>query len=303
MAEAERNEEQEEMLDQIFGDDVVEEEPVEQEEQVEEQQDEPEPDQESEPEEAPEPEEEEPSEEPVEEPDIEQPDASDVADDGPVDDDSFDELAALREQNEALLAHVESLSGQVVGGISQTPQAPAAAEQPKAPAAAVPKTPSEVMNFLENTSIDDLLEDPTKFNSVLNNVAMQAKQSAQQEVVQQVLRSVPELVMGYITRHSAMNRMADDFYRENSDLVNVKQTVAAVANDIHAKNPELGVEDVFKQSAEQTRKLLGIKQAAQKAAKQRPTKPAFAKAGGARKKAAPVSALQRELDELFVEDF
>jgi uncharacterized membrane-anchored protein YjiN (DUF445 family) len=160
-----------------------------------------------------------------------------------------------------------------------------------------------MQNFLENTSIDDLLENPEKFNAVLNQVSQQSQQAATQGAVQQVLRSVPELVMGYITRHSAMNRMVDDFYLENADLANVKQTVAAVANDVHSKNPELGVEEVFKQSAEATRKLLGLQKQAKTVAKRKPLKPAFAKAGGARKVAPQINGIQREINDLLSGDF
>ena len=109
--------------------------------------------------------------------------------------------------------------------------------------------------------------------------------------------------MGYITRHSAMNRMVDDFYTENADLANVKQTVAAVANDIHSKNPDLGVEEVFKQSAEQTRKLLGLQKQAITAVKRKPSKPAFAKAGSARKTAPQIDGIQREINDLLTGDF
>jgi hypothetical protein len=221
-----------------------------------------------------------------------------------VDDESVGDMAALKAQNEALLKHIEELSGQVIGGVMQ-PQAAQAAEPKEVPQAQVPapQASTEMMNFLGETSIDDLLEDPAKFNAVLNNVAQNAQAGAQQQAVQQVLRSVPELVMGYITRHSAMNRMVDDFYLENTDLVNVKQTVAAVANDVHAKNPELGVEEVFKQSADATRKLLGLQKQAVSRTNPKPKKPAFAKAGGARKVAPKVSAVQRELDDLLNGDF
>jgi len=232
------------------------------------------------------------------------PDPVNDAGDDSVDDEPVDEVAALREQNEALLAHIESLSGQVIGGVMQPSLEQAAEPKETQPAQApVPQTPADVMNFLENTSIDDLLEDPTKFNAVLNQVSQQAESRAEKRAVQQVLRSVPELVMGYITRHSAMNRMVDDFYMENSDLANVKQTVAAVANDIHAKNPQLGVEEVFKQSADHTRKLLGLKKQAQTAVRRKPTKPAFAKAGGARQKAPAVDPIQREINDLLSGDF
>ena len=244
----------------------------------------------------------------VEEPIDEQPDVASDAGVGDVGDELVDDdLAQLKEQNKALLEHIESLSGQVIGGVMQ-PQVGQQAAAPATTPAPQPKQPdvyqpAEPTNYLGDSSIDDLLEDPAKLNAVLNNVAQNAQAGAQQQAVQQVLRSVPELVMGYITRHSAMNRMVDDFYRENVDLADVKQTVAAVANDVHAKNPDMSVEDVFKQSADATRKLLGMQQQALNRARPKPKKPAFAKAGGARKPAPKVSAVQRELDDLLNGDF
>ena len=230
-----------------------------------------------------------------------------VEDVEPVDEPVVDEAAALREQNQALLEHIESLSSQVVGNLASGQTiAEEQAKRPTEPVAPAvvetPQTSAEVMNYLENVSIDDLLEDPTKFNAVLNNVAQTSQAAAQQQAVQQVLRTVPELVMGYITRHTAMNKMVDDFYAENPDLANVKQTVAAVANDIHAKNPDLGVDDVFQKSAEQTRKILGLKKQVQVVAKQT-KKPAFAKAGGARKPAPAIDPIQQEINALITDDF
>ena len=293
MAEEARIEvEDEEPQDESGFEDITGDDPV-----VEDQVDEPE---QTEPEPEPEPTEPEPAETVVDE----QPVDDEPIDDSSVDDEPVDEITSLREQNEALLAHVESLSSQVIGGVMQPQSVQAAEPKETQPAQTpAPQTPTEVMDFLENTSIDDLLEDPTKFNAVLNQVSQQAESRAEKRAVQQVLRSVPELVMGYITRHSAMNRMVDDFYMENSDLANVKQTVAAVANDIHAKNPQLGVEEVFKQSAEHTRKLLGLKKQAQTAVRRKPTKPAFAKAGGARQKAPAVDPIQREINDLLSGDF
>jgi len=240
----------------------------------------------------------------VEEPDDERADFVDDDDSGVVAEESGSDVEALRAQNEALLKHIEELSGQVIGGVMY-PQVGQQDADPKdtSQGKAQDQAPADPTNFLGELSIDDLLEDPAKFNAVLNNVAQSSQAVAKQQAVQQVLRSVPELVMGYITRHSAMNRMVDDFYKENVDLVSVKQTVAAVANDVHAKNPGLSVEEVFKQSAEATRKLLGLKRDAANAVKRQPKKPAFAKAGGARKPAPKVSAVQREIDNLLNGEF
>jgi len=136
---------------------------------------------------------------------------------------------------------------------------------------------------------------------VLANVYQKAQEAAVNQSVQRTLQSVPELVVGYITRHTAMNRMVDEFYKEHPDLSNVKQTVAAVANDLHSKNPDWGVDQVFAKTAEETRKLLGLKGQAQNKTKPQTKKPAFAKKRGARREEPQVGGLQKEINDILVD--
>jgi len=215
-----------------------------------------------------------------------------------------EETPDLATQNEALLARIEELSGQVIMGVPPPVMEPSEPAQP-----AVVETPAkvatdEVANYLEGVSIEELLESPEKFNTVLNQVATTSAQRAENAAVERTLRSIPELVVGYITRHSAMNRMVDDFYKENPDLSNVKKTVAAVANDLHSKNTDWTVEKVFGESAKSTRKLLGLKEKAQEiVTSTTKKKPAFAKQRGARGGEPKIDGLQKEINDLLSDNF
>lgn len=217
-----------------------------------------------------------------------------------------DELEELRARNEALMQRVEELSSKVVGGIYKAPEEGTGGEeppeqQPQQPPQQ-PTQPAEPPNFLEGYEVEDLLEDPKKLNDVLLRAVNYGQQQAVYQAQTQTLRTIPEMVLGYITRHTAMNRMVDEFYQENPDLSNVKQTVAAVANDIHSKNPDWAVDKVFQETAEQTRKLLGLKKAAQeKVTKPQTKKPAFAKSKGARREEPQIGGLQKEINDLLVD--
>ena len=65
----------------------------------------------------------------------------------------------------------------------------------------------------------------------------------------------------------------------------------------------MGVEDIFKQSAERTRKLLGMKKQAMKSAQRQHKKPAFVKGGGARTQEPQLSGVQKEINDLLSDGF
>jgi hypothetical protein len=214
-----------------------------------------------------------------------------------------DELSSLKSQNQALLEHVERISGQLLNGV-KFPTIPAT-EQPQQssqPSGAQPPMPGGVPNFLGEITVDELLEDPAKLNLVLARVAQAAQDQAVNLASQQTLRSIPELVIGYITRHTAMNRLVDEFYKENTDLASVKQTVAAVANTVHSENPDWTLEKVFGETADRTRKLLGLRKQAQAQVKPQTKKPAFAKNRGARREDPQIGGIQKEINDLLLED-
>ena len=280
----EGNSEVDDMFDGFF-DKPSEEKPVEQEEV---------PQEESSVEEEPageKPAEEEPAEEPAEEL-VEE----------PVED--LDELSGLKEQNKALLEHLEKLSQQVVARGFESPpkeltdEVREAAEQPAQPAQPVPQRQQFTLTDpFDGVSMDEILEEPEKLKSVLEKV----QENAIQMATERVLRSVPEMVIGYTTRQTAMSRMVDDFYREHPDLSNVKQTVAAIANTVHSEHTDWGVDQVFQETAQRTRKLLGLRKQATQQKAEKPKKPAFAKQRGARKEEPALGGLQKEINDLLID--
>jgi len=209
-----------------------------------------------------------------------------------------DDLALLREQNEMLVRRVEELSAKVVSSSMIPPQMGAQAVE-QAAAVQPKQVQTAARNFLGDLTIDDLLESPESFNNLLNQVAMAAREQAVAEASERVMRAVPELVVGYTTRHTAMNKMVDEFYQENPDLSGVKQTVAAVANDLHSKHPDKGVDEIFKMTAEETRKFLGLKKAAMTPKPVAAKRPAFAKQKTARREEPQVNGLQKEINDLL----
>ena len=220
-----------------------------------------------------------------------------------------DEVEELRARNQALMERIEELSGRVMQTnaprmLDRDARTPSTEESPPQAQPQTQPADGQPPNFLDGVTIDDLLESPEKLNGVLLAVANHARESATHVAAERVLRSVPELVMGYISRHTVMTNLVNDFYRENQDLANVKQTVAAVANDVHAKNPDWGPEKVFKETAKATRKLLGLKEKAQNSMETEPKpkkKPAFAKQRGTRGGEPQLSGLQKEVNELLID--
>lgn len=228
----------------------------------------------------------------------------------------LDEADELRRQNELLQKRIEELSGQVIYGGYSSQSAPPGAPQPQAgtddgpkaqqqqPQAPPPQQPAGPPNFLEGVDLDSLYENPEVLNEVLARVHGAATEHGARMAAERVLRQVPELVVGYVSRHTAMTNMVNDFYRENPDLTNVKQTVAAVANDLHAKNPDWDADKIFQETANETRKLLGLKKEAQQRARQASgKKPAFAGQRGTRQQEPKVTGLQKEINDLISEDF
>jgi hypothetical protein len=202
---------------------------------------------------------EEPPEEPPAEPPPEEPPAEPPPEEPPTEPSEMDQLRA---QNEALLARVEELSG-TAAPPAEPPVAPPGESTPPAatqPAVVPEVIPEEIVPYVKAEEFEEMMEDPTKFNEVLNNVAARSAQVGGQAAVEQVLRSIPELVVNYVSRHNAMQEMVTDFYSKNDDLVGARKTVASVANEIAAEHSDWDAAKIFDETAVRTRKVLGMKE-------------------------------------------
>jgi len=200
-----------------------------------------------------------PVEEPVEEPVVEQPVVQPVVEEpvveAPVVEEPniAEELRLANERNELLLQRIEQLS-------DPEPAQPAVEEPTEDPVVqpVVQPATTEPIDFVKDLDLDRVVESPEEFNALLNEVYNKAINVGSQQASERLLTAIPELVVNYVGRHSAMSKIVGDFYEANPDLTNAKKTVAAVANDVHAEHPDWKTEDVFKESAVRARKLLGM---------------------------------------------
>jgi len=208
------------------------------------------------------------------------------------------ETEAKPTQIELLMAEVERLSGLLPGEVKVETEE----EKPVADNVIPLKIDDDgkVHDFIGDIDMDDVASDP----AVLNKILSQVIKRVQQQTTEQVLLSIPQVVMSQVNQQSHFKRMADKFYDDNKDLVNVKQVVRACAQQIQLANPEWEVEKVFAETATKTRETLGMSAQKVESVVSGNGIPsvedvAFGKSsGGSRSKMErKKSALQKELDE------
>jgi len=254
------------------------------------------------------------SSEPEKEPEKEDETPHPAAEEGPTEEEPSAEekpqLEGWEAEKQELLDRIEKLT-QMVEQLSevklqQTQQPsltpPTGAEKSKEEAQPQPQpevaTSVEKLDFLDGTSIDVLIDEPEKLNEALNKVYNSALVEAERRVFEKVLTSIPDIVIGHINRQTTIQGIVKDFYERNQDLKNVKRTVAAISNDVHAEHPDWEVGQVLEEAAKRTREMLGLRGSAQP--KPREDTPAFAKGGSAKPpRKQPVNSLQAEIDELL----
>ena len=170
-------------------------------------------------------------------------------------------------------------------------------EEKKPTAPIIAQEPAEDLDFLGDTSVEVLIDEPEKLNQALNKVYQSALVEAERRVFEKVLTSIPDIIVGHLNRQTTIQGIVKDFYDRNKDLTSVKRTVAAVSNDVHAEHPDWEVGQVLEEAAKRTRELLGLRGSAQ--SKPREETPAFARTGGTKVPPKKTSTLQDEIDELL----
>ncbi len=206
-------------------------------------------------------------------------------------------IEEIKERNKLLLARIEELTP--VPGVTATPL-PKPIEDKGEPSP-IPLVPTKVeeVDFLAGQSVDDLIDDPKKLNTLLNSIYLKARDDAKEDAAKAVLTALPGVVSSEVTATTNTNAVVSEFYQNNEDLVVVKKTVMAVAAQVHADKPEFGYKEVLNEAASRTRKLLGLRTPVPKT-NTKFDDPAFAGGGTPRKPAhSGPKTLQHEIDELI----
>ena len=164
--------------------------------------------------------------------------------------DTFDYSAPLTPREKFLMERIERVTGDQLD--AATTQRPAEIAAP---------IPSE-RNFLEGINdLDEVFSSTENFNKLLLAVHNNALEEASKLTAERILSNLPQIMSKYVTQHISMNRLVDEFYTANADLVPVKRTVTAVANEIATEHPEYTTQQVFDATASKTREILKLQQA------------------------------------------
>jgi len=210
-------------------------------------------------------------------------------------DEEEETLEDLRAREKKLLDRIEELTlVQPLGTVAPV-------VKKEIPAEELPKLEITAENFIGDLTVDDLVDNKEKFNAVLSAVYAKAVESSNRQVYEKVLLAIPEIVLGHLQRNTVVKGMVDTFYDTNADLVPVKRTVAAVANELHAQNPDWTIEQVFKEAAPKTREILGMKVKKAKSAEEKVDEnPAFVSGTkGKQTSAKGTKTLADEIDALL----
>lgn len=159
------------------------------------------------------------------------------------------------------------------------------------------------LDFLQGQDHVAILEDPQKFNELLSRVATTAFTAAVQAAQEQVMLRIPSIVSSTASQQQEIARIADDFYKANSDLANFKPAVSMAATQLYQENPNLTLPELLAQAATRTREVLHLKSAAAAAGRQRvPAQPAgnSVQGGGSRTASDPqLSDMQKQIADLL----
>ena len=201
-------------------------------------------------------------------------------------------------QVDRLLAEIDRLSGSTV---PEEKVAPSEKDEKKTDESGVEKKDikeDSIFDFIKDVDMDDVASDPKVFNKILHAVVARV----QHLTTEQVLRSIPQVVMSQVQQQTYFKRIADKFYDDNKDLINVKQVVRACAQQVQKDNPEWEIEKVFTETAKKTRETLGMSAHTVVSEEELPSddESAFAKPKGGSKSnlKQKKSSLQSEIDEL-----
>jgi hypothetical protein len=217
-------------------------------------------------------------------------------------DESEEEIEEEEDLTSSLIKQLEEVSAKVnIGGINLN----AKEKTPEQLDAENREDEIEKSEYKEKESIQDLLpfvsdevyekalSDPKELNTLMNKVYNTA--------ISNMTKSLPQLMGNMISQQTQMQKLASDFYQENTDLVSMKNYVGFVANELAGRHPDWDYEKLFGEVALEVRKRLKISKEAKKVeGESKKNRPAFAKKPkGRTKRTEKLSELEEDLVELM----
>lgn len=187
----------------------------------------------------------------------------------------------------ALLDRIEKLTGQSYEG-------------QRSESANIEPFAAQEYNFLDGLDIDEVLSSGENLNKLLLAVYNRGLQESIRMSQESWQTAAPNVVKEHITQHMTMRELVDNFYADNSDLVNVRKTVGAIANEISQENPNLTLDEVFAEAAKRTRETLGLPALEQRQTQpNKPNLPQRRQPGNRRNGSVTLTGVAKEIDDLL----
>jgi hypothetical protein len=170
---------------------------------------------------------------------------------------------------ETLRGQLNDLYGQLLEKKSGIiPPLPKAGEGQQPPVeqkpAAAPVAPSQPITFKlpDDVDFDDVMNNKETFEKVVGKAIESVLSNVLDSHTTKVLTSIPSTVNRVVDQTVSLREATKSFYDQNPDLLPVRKMVGAVADQLLSENPSLTLDQVFSQSAEKTRMVLGLKKQA-----------------------------------------
>jgi hypothetical protein len=145
---------------------------------------------------------------------------------------------------------LEEMAGRIISP-PQPQRPPMTPEQQAAYKAEMEKRAKAAIKFLpDDASFDEVMKTADNFNMLLTKVANFA--------AERVLRMVPQVATTYVDQQLTYKTAAQEFYRENSDLVPHMKYVGFVSNELLAKNANWDLPTLLQATEKEVRARLKL---------------------------------------------
>lgn len=162
--------------------------------------------------------------------------------------------------------------------------------------------PADLSEVFKDVDFDAAVDTKEGFMELMGKVVA----VVQKQTTDQIMGSLPNAINTTVEHKTSMQKIHDDFYEANPELVGIKKYVGEVANGISTENPEWTVDKVLEESAKQVKTSLGIADLKKPSGgspdgkkKSGKKKPALPGSKTTRKKTVKKSSLQSEIDEIL----
>lgn len=116
----------------------------------------------------------------------------------------------------------------------------------------------EPTDFIGDLDPEDIMRDKDELNKLLNSVYSKGVTDARKLTSEKVLLSIPEIVRNNLNIMTELQKTSDEFYANNKDLAPFKKVVAAVFEEVAAKNPDKKYGELLNEVGDEARRRLEL---------------------------------------------